>query len=238
MSDEKVKFLDKGYVRLVDSMGTDLSISNAARVSYQKETKEITDSDRRLIDFLSRENHTAPFRHAFATFEIYAPLMVARQWWKYVVGSDHTMDAWSEASRRYVTSEPEFYVVEPDEWRSAPENSKQGSGGPLHKMEHKGQVAIELTVNLNHHFKNCLRMYESALETGVCAEQARLFLPGYATYVYWRWSASLQSICHFLVQRLDPHAQYEIQEGAKAVYELIEPKFPVAVETWLEHNAN
>ncbi|WP_306472719.1 FAD-dependent thymidylate synthase [Bacillus toyonensis] len=123
-----INVLDKGYVRLVDTMGCDLSVVNSARVSYDKESTELTDKDIRLIKFLAREGHTSPFRHATVQFEIYAPLMVARQHWKYIVGSDHTMDAWNESSRRYVTEEPTFYIPKENEWRKAPENSKQGSG--------------------------------------------------------------------------------------------------------------
>src|SRR5690625_7791121 len=83
---EKINVLDKGYVILHDVMGSDLTVSNAARVSYDKKTEELTERDERLIRFLAREDHTSPFRHATLQFEIYAPLMVARQWWKYVVG--------------------------------------------------------------------------------------------------------------------------------------------------------
>ena len=90
-----IQVLDKGYVRLVDTMGSDLSVVNAARASFAKESLELDQKDVHLIDFLIRENHMSPFRHAFATFEFKAPLMVARQHWKYVVGSDHTMDSWN-----------------------------------------------------------------------------------------------------------------------------------------------
>ncbi|HYF47656.1 MAG TPA: FAD-dependent thymidylate synthase, partial [Acidimicrobiales bacterium] len=124
----RIDVLNAGYVRLVDRMGSDLSVANAARVSFAKESAWIEDDDgefvrrvlaekdRRLIRFLARNGHTSPFRHAFATLEVKAPLFVARQWWKYVVGSDHTMDGWNEVSRRYVEDEPEFYV--PREWRA------------------------------------------------------------------------------------------------------------------------
>jgi len=101
-------------------MGSDLSVVNAARASFGKEVTELGTKDARLIDFLARENHMSPFRHAFITFEFKAPLMVARQHWKYVVGSDHTMDSWNESSRRYVTMEPEFYYPSAEEWRLAP----------------------------------------------------------------------------------------------------------------------
>src|SRR6185437_7973268 len=107
---EKIDVLDKGYVILHDVMGSDLTVSNSARVSYNKKKEEISDADKRVIAFLAREGHTSPFRHATLQFEVYAPLMVARQWWKYVVGSDHVLDAWNESSRRYITEEPVFYV--------------------------------------------------------------------------------------------------------------------------------
>src|SRR5690606_20226756 len=124
----KIDVLDKGYVRLRDVMGDDRTIANAARVSFDKRTEELTEKDERLIAFLAREGHESPFRHASLQFEVYAPLMVARQWWKYVVGSDHVMDAWNESSRRYITENNEFYVPEAGEWRSYPDNVKQGSG--------------------------------------------------------------------------------------------------------------
>ena len=231
-NDNKINVLDdKGYVRLVDVMGDDLSVVNAARVSFDKESEALGEWDARLIRFLAREGHGSPFRHAVATFEIYAPLMVARQWWKYVVGSDHTMDSWNESSRRYVTEEPTFYVPAADEWRSAPEHSKQGSGEPFEEWE-----GAPLTDVLVEYVKEGLHLYQSALDCGVAPEQARLFLPAYGLYVRWRWTASLQSICHFLNQRLDDDAQHEITEYARAIHELIEPRFPVAVgELVAEH---
>lgn len=221
---DKLHVLDRGYVRLVDVMGTDLSVVNAARVSYDKESNELSDKDKRLIQFLAREGHTSPFRHAMATFEVYAPLMVARQWWKYVVGSDHTMDSWNESSRRYITEEPTFYVPSADEWRSAPENSKQGSGEPIPVED--GRI---FTRELEQYIAKGEELYQQALENGICAEQARLFLPAYGMYVRWRWTASLQSINHFLNQRLADDAQKEIRDYAQAVYKLIKPKFPVSI---------
>jgi thymidylate synthase (FAD) len=140
----KINILDKGYVRLVDTLGNDLSVANAARVSYDKESKLREDgslniNDQRLIKFLWNERHTSPFRHAAMTFEVYAPLFVARQWWKHAVASTHLDDqnGWNESSRRYITENEEFYVPKANEWRSKPENSKQGSGEPI--MDGKGQ---------------------------------------------------------------------------------------------------
>lgn len=222
---EKINVLDNGYVRLTNVMGSDLSVVNSARVSYDKESTEIDEKDIRLIKFLAREGHTSPFRHATLQFEVYAPLMVARQHWKYIVGSDHTMDAWNESSRRYVTEEPTFYIPQADEWRSAPENSKQGSGEIL--PEEQGAIA---TQDLLDYVAFGERLYERAINSGVCAEQARLFLPSYGMYVRYYWTASLQSVAHFLNQRLAHDSQVEIQEYAKAVYSLAKPKFPISID--------
>lgn len=228
------KVLDQGYVRLVDHLGSDLTIANAARVSYAKESKELSDRDKRLIDFLAREDHTSPFRHAILQFEVYAPLVVARQWWKYIVGSSHqegigdSLNAWNESSRRYITEEPVFYIPQENQWRSIPENSKQGSGEP---------VAIEIgaryTKELMKQIDQGLELYEAAMEDGICAEQARLFLPAYGMYVRWYWTASLHSVAHFIKQRMSWDAQKEIQDYAKAVLELAKEEFPTSLESLL-----
>ncbi|MEC3797958.1 FAD-dependent thymidylate synthase [Bacillus velezensis] len=222
---EKINVLDNGYVRLTNVMGSDLSVVNSARVSYDKESTELDEKDIRLIKFLAREGHTSPFRHATLQFEVYAPLMVARQHWKYIVGSDHTMDAWNESSRRYVTEEPTFYIPKADEWRSAPENSKQGSGCNLDENE-----VGWFTDRLEKYIREGEQLYQNAIIEGICAEQARLFLPAYGMYVRYYWTASLQSVVHFLNQRLAHDSQVEIQEYAKAVYALAKPKFPVSMD--------
>lgn len=223
--DNIIKVLDKGYVRLVDVMGSDLSVVNAARASFAKESKELSTQDARLIDFLVRENHMSPFRHAFLTFEFKAPLMVARQHWKYVVGSDHTMDSWNESSRRYITMDPEFYIPTPDEWRLAAENKKQGSAGLAGPW-----IGSVLTTELVQFLDKAESLYNMALEQGIAPEQARLFLPAYGLYQPYRWSCSLQSLALFLNQRLSEDSQMEIQEYAKAVYELAKEKFPVSID--------
>jgi len=219
-----IQVLDKGYVRLVDTMGSDLSVVNAARASFAKESLELNQKDVHLIDFLIRENHMSPFRHAFATFEFKAPLMVARQHWKYVVGSDHTMDSWNESSRRYVTIEPEFYVPAVDEWRLAPEDKKQGSGGPIGPW-----IGSVLTDELNRYIEQGEALYTMAMDNDVAAEQARLFLPAYGMYVIYRWTCSLQSVALFLNQRLDEGSQVEIRDYARAVLSLIQPEFPISI---------
>ena len=219
-----IEVLGNGYVRLVDVMGSDLSIVNAARASFAKESNEMTLKDSRLLDFLVRENHMSPFRHAFATFEVKAPLMVARQHWKYVVGSDHTMDSWNESSRRYITMDPEFYVPSKDDWRLSPDNKKQGSGGPVDPW-----TGALLTQELEKYIQQGEALYAMAMQAGVAAEQARLFLPAYGMHVIYRWSCSLQSVALFLNQRLAEDSQKEIQEYARAIRALIEDKFPVSL---------
>jgi thymidylate synthase (FAD) len=225
----KVDVLDKGYVRLVDSMGGDLSVVNAARVSYDKESTKLEDRDKKLIKFLVKHNHTSPFRHSAITFEIYAPLMVARQWWKYAVSSTHIDDqnGWNESSRRYITEDVEFYVPDSDQWRGKPDNSKQGSGDPI-----STKTGNFHTNMLNKTINDSIILYQEAMQDGIAPELARLYLPAYAMYVRWRWTVSLQGVITFLDQRIEHTAQLEIQQYAQAVLDLTKQKFPATFESW------
>lgn len=218
----QIDVLDNGYVRLVDVLGSDLSVVNAARVSYDKESQEFSDKDSGLLKFLIREGHTSPFRHAALTFEVYAPLFVARQWWKYAVASTHIDDqnGWNESSRRYITEQEEFYVPSASSWRSKPENSKQGSGEPINFEE-----GAYFTNKLNDLVTDSTKLYHEAMEANIAPEIARLFLPAYGMYVRWRWTVSLQGLITFLEQRLEHDAQVEIQDYAKAVKLLAKDKF-------------
>lgn len=230
-----IKVLDKGYVRLVDHMGSDLTVVNAARASYAKESIEMNEKDEKLIKYLAKHDHTSPFRHAMLQFEIYAPLMIARQWWKYCIGSSHLeavgdiMTGWNESSRRYITIEPTFYIPNKNEWREKPENNKQGSGQPVNE-----ELGKETTEKLMNYVEQGMKLYEEAMKNGICAEEARLFLPAYGLYVSWYWTASLQAVAHFIKQRTDSHSQFEIREYAKAVKELAIEKFPIGIEAFLE----
>ena len=219
----KIDVLDEGYVRLVDTLGDDLSVVNAARVSYDKESGDFEPRDAKLIQFLIREGHTSPLRHAALTFEVYAPLFVARQWWKYAVSSTHVDDqnGWNESSRRYITEEEQFYVPLPEEWRSKPANSKQGSGEPIDP-----EIGADYTQLLIQHIASGTKAYHAAMDDGVAPELARLFLPAYGMYVRWRWTVSLQGVMTFLDQRLEHDAQWEIQKYAQAVQVLSEGAFP------------
>lgn len=228
---EKIDVLNLGYVNLISTMGNDLEVANAARVSFDKRSElnedgSLKKSDQKLIDFLWKEEHTSPFRHCVLSFEIYAPLMVARQHWKYAVASTFVDDqnGWNESSRRYITEEPEFYIPTAADWRSAPENSKQGSGEPINYG-----LGIELTMRLFNLIEAAEKEYAHAMELGVCAEQARLFLPAYGMYVRYRWTTSLHGVMHFLAQRLAHDAQVEIQDYAKAIYALAKNEFPYCI---------
>ena len=172
--------------------------------------------------------NSSPFRHASLQFEVYAPLMIARQWWKYAIGSDHVMDAWNESSRRYITEDEEFYIPKANEWRSYPDNMKQGSGEPVDDW-----TGFSLMCELEAYIEEGVKFYELAMSRGVAPEQARLFLPAYSMYVRWYWTASLQSVAHLIRQRTADDAQYEFRLYAEAVKDLAIKKFPVSLPALL-----
>ena len=226
--------LDKGYVRLVNSWGSELDIVNSARVSYDKESKlredgSLTLNDQKLLNFLIEHKHDSTLRHAGFTFEVYAPLMIARQWYKHAVSSTHVEDqlGWNESSRRYITENEEFYIPKGDQWRSKPENSKQGSGEPL-----SSDIGGWFTNKLWDTIENGKGLYDKAMAAGIAPEQARLFLPAYGMYVRWRWTVSLNAVLHFLSLRLGDGAQSEIADYAEVVNSLVKEKFPSTVDAW------
>lgn len=227
----KIDVLDKGYVRYDKHMGSDLDVVNSAKVSFDRASATFEEKEARLLAFLVREEHTSTFRHSAMTLEVYAPLLTARQWFKYAVASSHLEEqfGWNESSRRYITERPEFHTPNFYEWRSAPENRKQGSGPVL-----DNELGSTLTASLYEYQDKGLALYEKAMESGVAPEQARLFLPAYGLYVRWRWTFSLGAGLHFLHQRLAHDAQSEIREYAEAVKEILAVHFPKSVEATLE----
>lgn len=231
------KVLDKGYVRLVNSWGSELDVVNSARVSYDKESKvrddgSLTINDAKLIEFLVKHKHDSTLRHCGFTFEVYAPLMIARQWYKHAVSSSHVEDqlGWNESSRRYVTENEEFYIPGSLSWRSKPENSKQGSGDPI-----TSDWGTYFSTALTKYVAEGEELYKRAMEHNIAPEQARLFLPAYGMYVRWRWSASLNSVLHFLSLRLAEGAQSEIVDYAEVVNSIVLEKFPTVTKVWNEH---
>lgn len=203
-------------VELVDHMGSDLSVVNAARVSFGKVSNELTDKDNKLINYLAKHNHWSPYAHAFASFRIKAPIFVARQLVKHQVGL-----AWNEVSRRYVDEEPEFWM--PAEWRGRPVNAKQGSNGVMAEA----QPEMMLSQTLGWAMTACLNTYIDLLKVGVAPEQARMILPQ-NTMTEWIWSGSLAAFCRVCKLRLDPHAQQETRELVEGIKGLLEPLFPVS----------
>ena len=227
-----IKVLDKGYIRLVNNMGTDLDVANSARVSYNKESASLDSKDIGLINFLIRDKHDSTLRHCVMSFEVYAPLMVARQAWKHHIASASIddQDGWNESSRRYITEKEEFYIPFVDEWRSAPENSKQGSGEAV-----SSDVGAKCLQRLRASVDRGIHDYEDALKDGVAPEQARLLLPAYAMYVRYRWTASLNALLNFISLRAKSDAQYEIQQYAKAVEKIVEEHYPITYKAWNDY---
>ena len=213
-------------------MGSDLDVVNAARVSFDKEVSELFDKDHKLISYLVKHKHDAVFRHCAMTFEVYAPLMVARQWYKHAVGSTHLDDqlGWNESSRRYITESEEFYIPSVSEWRAAPDNKKQGSGEAVDQY-----IGAKYTRKMQMLVEEAHELYVEALADGVAPEQARLLLPAYSMYVRWRWTASLNALLHFITLRLDGHAQHEIQLYADAIFQEVKMAFPITTIEWLEN---
>ena len=199
----------------IDHMGTDLTVVNAARVSFDKESVDVGNKgDHKLIKYLATHGHWTPFSHPQITMRYTVPIFVARQEFKHIVGFTR-----NEVSRRYVDDPPEFYV--PEVWRSRPEGSvKQGSGSELMDSEYwHGQY-------LNY-LRKCLITYKGMLLDGMAPEMARMVLPQ-SMYTSYYVTGSLAAFARFVKQRSDPHAQVEIQDLAKMVDEVIKPLFPVS----------
>jgi thymidylate synthase (FAD) len=222
-----IDVLDKGYVRLINTLGTDVDVVNSARVSFDKSVSSLSRLDFNLIDYLIKNKHDSVLRHCAMTFEVYAPLFVARQWWKHHVSATSVDDqnGWNESSRRYVTEEPEFYI--PGSWRATAENKKQGSSGEVDPL-----ISAKYNKLLGYFAETGIHAYDAAMKDGVAVEQARLFLPAYAMYVRWRWTASLNALLHFVSLRLDEHAQWEMQQYATAIAAAVKEKFPSTYASW------
>ena len=196
-------------VKLVDHMGSDLSVVNAARVSFAKEHKEFDEKgDTKLINYLAKHNHWSPFGHASMQFHIKAPVFVARQLVKHQVGL-----VWNEVSRRYVDNEPEFYT--PNEWRGAAENKKQGSSNET----------IEYSVLPAYTFaKQC---YQNMLNKGIAPEMARMVLPQ-SMYTEWYWSGTLYAFARVCNLRCKPDAQKETQNVGWGIDKHARELFPAS----------
>ena len=207
----------------IDHMGSDLSVVNAARVSFGKKSEALgtsgvvgepmtpilNDPDKRLIKYLANHRHMSPFGHAFASFHVKAPIFVARQLVK------HKFLRWNEVSRRYVDDEPEFY--EPDVWRGRADDKKQGSAGAVESVP-VGALKVQ---------GYCLAAYQDLLSGGICPEQARMVLPQ-STMTEWYWSGSLDAFSDMCTLRLKEDTQYETRVVAKAISSKMKELYPVS----------
>ena len=195
-------------VHLIDTMGNDLTIVNAARVSFDKHHEEFTRGDEKLIAYLARHGHWTPFAHASLSLRIKAPIFVARQLVKHQVGL-----TWNEVSRRYVDDQPEFYMI--DEWRSRPDKSiKQGSGNKKIKFYIGSAVDV------------AIRTYDKMLKEGIAPEMARMILPQ-NMMTEWIWSGSLYAFSRVCNLRTKSNAQKETGQIAKQIVNIMKEHFPI-----------
>ena len=217
-------------VELVGVFGNDLSVVNAARVSFHKEAeweRDVEDwpmegvlklQDEKLINYLAKHKHFSPFNHSFISVRVKAPIFVARQLVK------HKFMPWNEVSRRYVDDEPEFYLPE---WRERADNVKQGSKEGTYSIPSIDYYFTQDYLNIS------LKLYNDLLEANVAPEQARMILPQNMMTEWW-WSGTVGAFCEMVVLRLDKHTQYESRIVAQKIRDLILPVFPVSLKARLE----
>lgn len=218
--------LDHGFVRLVDVMGSDDSIVQAARVSYGKGTKK-RHEDKGLIRYLIRHQHTTPFEMVEFKFHVKLPIFVARQWIR------HRTANVNEYSGRYSVMEDQFYVPDPDEIRYQSQTNRQGRDEEVVPVE----VQREFIEALNEVTGRSYEDYQRFIDAGVARELARINLP-LALYTQWYWKIDLHNLLHFLRLRLDPHAQAEFQKYAHVIAEIVKQICPITWEAFEDYQLN
>lgn len=213
---KKIQVLDdKGYVEILDVFGSDLTVVNAARVSFAKESKEFSEQDGKLVKYLAKHHHISPFFHPQIHMRIKMPIFVAREWYRHQIGF-----ARNEVSRRYVDSPPECYVPYAQDIRERDANKKQGSKDtPVANAEYVHECLNDAT-------SNAMDTYDTLLQKGVAPEVARMILPQ-SMYTEFVETGSLAAYARLCALRLDPTAQKEIQAYAEAVNTLLKEAFPV-----------
>lgn len=221
--DQAFPVLDKGFVRLVDYLGSDARIVQSARVSYGEGTKTFRE-DKGLIDYLLRNQHTSPFEQVSLTFHCKMPIFVARQWVR------HRTAKLNEISGRYSVMKDEFYVPADDAIAFQSTDNKQGRS----TEEVPAGVKAKVRQLLEEGQKQSFVEYESLLDEGVARELARINLP-LSLYTEWYWTMDLHNLFHFLALRLDAHAQLEIRRYAEVILDLTRAVAPVAVESFENH---
>ncbi len=227
----KIDVLDKGYIEVVDKLGDDLTPVNAARVSFGTKSDTFEEKDRKLSKFLIKHKHFSPFRHQHVMMIIKAPEFVMRQWYKHVVGIETTSSsvtkdhAWNEISGRYIPVQEYYY---PEVWRRQSEDNKQASEGELDNLQQKRMTQI-----YGEYMRQVEMTYERMVEAGMAKEQARIVLP-LSQYTLVYWTASFQSIMNFIELRDEPTAQWEIQQYAKVLKEIMFDVYPETTKLWGE----
>jgi len=219
---KKVNVLQHGHVILQEVMGSDHTIVQAARTSYGKGTKTVSE-DQGLINYLMRHNHTSPFEMGEMKFHIRCPIVVWRQWIR------HRTANVNEYSMRYSEAIDDVEIPQTDEWRLQDENNKQGSGGALDAAS-----SAVCTAQMNHAANIAKAAYQSAIVAGVSREQARVILP-VATYTEAVWKIDVHNLMHFLALRVKPNAQKEIREYASVIADMFAEYFPMSWSAWLNY---
>ncbi len=219
----KLPVLDDGFVALVDCMGDDSSVVQAARVSYGEGTRKVSD-DRQLIRYLLRHAHTTPFEMAELKFVVRVPMDCWRQWIR------HRTASVNEYSTRYSLAIDAMQGTSDDQWRSQAATNRQGSGGSLPPTAGHQHTAAEQELQAL-----ARRVYEERLAAGIAREQARKDLP-LSTYTEAYWKIDLHNLLHFLALRMDPHAQLEIRRYAETIgHQIVAPLFPLVWEAFLDY---
>ena len=219
----------KGFVELVDAVGSDLSVVNSARVSFGKHKTELDEKDKKLIKYLIKHKHTSTLEHCFVTFRVKVPLFVRSQ--------HHRHRTWSynEISRRYTDFDIQFY--EPLTFRTQHKSNRQASNISDLIDPVLPQWETSAAVAMRHHHQASLQLFEELIEAGVCREQARGVLPQ-NMYTEYYASANLNNILKFIDLRTHEGAQWEIQEMAKGMLEVITKLYPETVGAYREIRGN
>ena len=220
--DKEFPVLDKGFVRLVDYLGSDERIVQAARVSYGKGTKSFRE-DKGLISYLLRNRHTSPFEQVVFTFHVKLPIFVARQWIR------HRTARLNEISGRYSVMKDEFYIPAAGDLAPQSQDNKQGRSEEALSPEKAGEVQALLAAGQKAAYENYTKLLSD-----VAKEIARINLP-LSLYTEWYWQIDLHNLLHFLKLRMDPHAQKEIRLYAEVLYETVKKVCPAAAEAFEEH---
>ena len=206
---------------LIDSMGSDLTVANAARVSFGKKKEAFGKGDERLINYLASHNHWTPFGHCTLQFHIKAPIFVARQLGKHQVGL-----VWNEISRRYVDDEPEYYYTE--EWRLKADNKKQGSSDELWSALNDWDMIDDPTISYENICERAKSIYLHWVNNlNICPEQARMILPQ-STYTEWYWTGTLMAFARVCNLRCKEDVQKETRDLCWGINNLVEEVFPVS----------